>query len=53
MATGNQYNEHWTIKEATAFMNKAVTISAKLDYDFIGEVAKKQNTYHHVYGYIV
>jgi len=34
-------------------MEEAVKISQNLEYDFIGEVAKKQKTYHHVYGYIV
>lgn len=53
MASGNQYNEHWTLEQSTKFMNEAVKISSKLDYDFIGEVAKKQKTYHNVYGYIV
>ena len=53
MAGGNQYNEHWTLEQATEFMNEAVKLSVSIKYDFIGEVAKKQGTYHHVYGYIV
>ena len=53
MAGGNQYNEHWTLEECTSFLDEAIELSSSLEYDFIGEVAKKQNSYHHVYGYIV
>lgn len=53
MAGGNQYSEHWTLEESESFIKEAVEISESLEYDFIGEVAKKQGTYHHVYGYIV
>lgn len=53
MATGNQYNEHWTLEEATRFMKEAVELSKSREYDFIGEVAKKQEAYKEVYNYIV
>jgi hypothetical protein len=41
------------LEESEAFLKRAVALSSSLDYDFIGEIAKKQNTYHNVYGYIV
>lgn len=49
---GNQYSEKWTLEESEAFMINAVALSENKDYDFIGEVAQAQGTYHHVYAYI-
>lgn len=53
MAGGNQYNEHWTLEESTSFLDDAIEISKRKEFDFIGEVAREQESYHHVYGYIV
>ncbi len=53
MAGGNQYNEHWTEEKAKEFMEKAVEVSKKGGYDFIGEVAKKLDSYVDVFDYII
>ncbi len=53
MPAGNQYHEHWTKEESEKFLLDAIKLSKQQTYDFIGEVAVEQNTYHHVYGYIV
>ncbi len=50
---GNQYLEKWTFEEAEKFMKEALALSENKEYDFIGEVAKKQGSYHQAYGYIV
>ncbi len=48
----NKNAEKWTIEEATAFMDEAILLSEDIQYDFIGEVAKAQGSYHHVYSYL-
>lgn len=53
MAAGNQYSEHWTLEQSSDFLDKAIEISKKKEYDFIGEVARQQNSYKEVYNYIV
>ena len=50
---GNKNAEKWTFEEAEELLKKAIEISKKRDYDFIGEVAKKQGTYKDFYNYIV
>jgi hypothetical protein len=50
---GNQYIEKWTLEESEEFLKKAVKLSNSREFDFIGEVAKEQGSYHHVYKYIV
>ena len=50
---GNKNAEKWTFEEAEDLLKKAIEISKKRDYDFIGEVAKKQGTYKDFYNYIV
>ena len=50
---GNKNAEKWTFEEAEKLLLEAVEISNKNGYDFIGEVAKKQGTYHDVYTYLV
>jgi len=49
---GNKNAEKWTFEEAEDLLKKAVELSKKKDFDFIGEVAKKQDTYHHIYSYL-
>jgi hypothetical protein len=49
----NTNAEKWTIETATKLMTEAVKLSKKEDYDFIGEVAKKLDTYIDVFDYIV
>lgn len=49
----NKNAEKWTEEEAKAFLEEAVSISGNKDYDFIGEVAKAQGSYKHVYNYLV
>jgi hypothetical protein len=49
---GNQYNEHWTFEQCEKFLKEAVDLSKQKGFDFIGEVAKAQDTYRDVYDYI-
>lgn len=49
----NKNAEKWSFEEAEKLLSKAVELSKSKEYDFIGEVAKEQGTYHHVYSYIV
>lgn len=53
MAGGNQYSEKWTIEVATDFLQEAINIAKDGTYDFIGEVARDQETYLDVYDYLV
>jgi len=53
MAGGNQYNEKWTFEECEKLLKDAVSISNEKGFDFIGEVAKTQETYRDVYDYII
>lgn len=53
MNGGNQYNEKWTLEECEKFLNEAIEISEDKEYDFIGEVAKQQDSYKDVYFYII
>jgi hypothetical protein len=53
VAGGNQYNEHWTLEQSTKFLDEGIEISSRKEFDFIGEVAREQESYHHVYNYIV
>lgn len=48
----NKNAEKWTLEEATNFMIQAVELSQLEQYDFIGEVAKAQESYHQVYPYL-
>ena len=48
----NQYSEKWTLEECERFMLEAVKISEQPDMDFIGEVAREQQSYKEVYIYI-
>lgn len=48
----NKNAEKWTISEATNFMKDAVELSKEKEYDFIGEVAKKLNSYIDVFDYL-
>jgi hypothetical protein len=48
----NKNAEKWSLEVATEFMNKAVKLSAKDEYDFIGEVAKDLGSYIDVFDYL-
>lgn len=48
----NKNSEKWTLDEATKFMNEALELSNDKKYDFVGEVAKDLNQYHHLFGYL-
>jgi hypothetical protein len=50
---GNTNAERWTIETATKLFTDAVELSDSLDYDFIGEIAKKLGTYIDVFDYLV
>lgn len=52
MAGGNQYNEKWTLEECEKFLKEAINISEGQEFDFIGEVAREQQSYKEVYNYI-
>ena len=48
----NKNAEKWTFEEAEKLFQKAVELSFNGGYDFIGEVAKKLNTYIDVFDYL-
>lgn len=50
---GNSNAEKWTEEKATKLMTDAVELSKKESFDFIGEVAKKLDTYIDVFDYLV
>ena len=49
----NKNAEKWTIDEAVKFFDLAIEFSYKLEYDFIGEVAKDLNQDKGVFDYLV
>ena len=49
---GNTNAEKWTEEKATKLMADAVELSKKETFDFIGEVAKKLDTYIDVFDYL-
>jgi len=49
---GNTNAEKWTFERASKLMNDAVELSKSESFDFIGEVAKKLDTYIDVFDYI-
>lgn len=50
---GNTNAEKWSFEDAKAFFEEAVKVSDKLDYDFIGEVAKDLKQDKGVFDYLV
>lgn len=48
----NKNAEKWTFEEAEKLLQQAVELSFNEGYDFIGEVAKKLNTYIDVFDYL-
>ncbi len=48
----NTNAEKWTLEEAEKFFNEAYELSKDKDYDFIGEIAKELNQYHHLFTYL-
>ena len=52
-APNNNTNaEKWTLEEAEKFFNEAYELSKDKQYDFIGEIAKELNQYHHLFVYL-
>jgi len=49
----NKNAEKWTIEEAEKFFDLAVQFSNKLEYDFIGEVAKDLKQDKGVFDYLI
>lgn len=49
----NTNAEKWTLEEATNFLDEGISISLKDGFDFIGEVAKEQESYVEIYDYLV
>jgi len=49
----NTNAEKWTIEEATKLFDDALELSKQEDYDFLGEIAKKLNSYIDVFDYLV
>ena len=49
---GNKNAEKWSFEESKKLLTEAVEISKQHGFDFIGEVAKAQDTYYDVYGYL-
>lgn len=50
---GNTNAEKWTLEEAQSFFDKAIEISEKDNYDFIGEVAKDLKQDKGVFDYLL
>lgn len=50
---GNSNAEKWTIEVASKFMEEAIKLSKKKEYDFIGEVAYDLDQDKGVFNYIV
>ena len=51
---GNKYAEKWNKENALQLLKDALnTLIKDKDIMYIGELAEKQSTYHHVYTYIV
>lgn len=48
----NKNAEKWTIEQATSFMKEALELSKDRDYDFVGEIARELNQYHHLFRYL-
>ena len=48
----NTNAEKWSIEEADLFMSEALELSRDRDYDFIGELARDLNQYHHLFLYL-
>lgn len=48
----NTNAEKWTLEESEKFMNEALELSKNKDYDFVGEIAKELNQYHHLFSYL-
>ena len=49
----NTNAEKWTLEQATLFLDEAISISKTKGFDFIGEVAKEQDSYIDVYDYLI
>lgn len=52
MNEGNNNALKWSVESATELFNKALELSKKDEYDFIGEIAKELNTYRDVFTYL-
>ena len=52
VSENNKNAEKWTFEEAEKLFQQAVELSFNEGYDFIGEVAKKLNTYIDVFDYL-
>lgn len=50
---GNRNAEKWTLSEATELFDKALLLSESLEYDFIGEIAKKLKTHKSIFTNLV
>ena len=48
----NTNAEKWNLYDADLFMNDALELSRDRDYDFIGELARDLNQYHHLFLYL-
>ena len=48
----NKNAETWTLKEAKALFDKALALSEKEEYDFIGEIAKDLKSYKEIFTYL-
>jgi len=49
----NKNSEIWTLEEAKKLLEMAVETSQDKQYDFIGEVARAVDSYHHIFKYLV
>jgi len=50
---GNKNAERWTFEEASAFFDKALTLSKNNEYDFIGEIAYDLDESKNIFDYLI
>lgn len=49
----NNNAEKWNLEQATKLFDDAIDLSESDEYDFLGEIAKKLNSYIDVFDYLV
>lgn len=50
---GNKNAEKWTLEETQKFLLKALELSKKREFDFIGEIARELDTYKEIFTYLI
>jgi hypothetical protein len=52
LLNNNKNAEKWDLELSTVFMDEALELSKSRDYDFIGELARDLEQYHHLFSYL-